>query len=245
VKEALLKEYRVWDVPTRIFHWVNFVTVLLLIFMGLIMLFKESIGISSVDAKIGLKAIHVMIGYVFVINLAIRLVWGFIGNPYSRWSNILPGKGFGEKLAGFKASLDKGEPQQFLGHNPIGRIAITLIMFSLIIMAVTGLIRAGTDIYYPPFGSHYQAQVAAEGVDPATIKPYDKTGVDADKAKALGEFKEPIGTLHLYISYFLMLLIFVHITAVVVAEIKEGEGLVSAMIHGRKLLSKEPEDFLG
>lgn len=38
----MLKEYKVWDEPTRIFHWVNFTTVILLIFMGLMMLFKSN-----------------------------------------------------------------------------------------------------------------------------------------------------------------------------------------------------------
>ena len=51
---SMLKEYRVWDAPTRIFHWVNFTTVLLLIFMGLMMLFKKDMGITSLDAKIAL-----------------------------------------------------------------------------------------------------------------------------------------------------------------------------------------------
>ena len=234
----MLKEYRVWDAPTRIFHWVNFTTVLLLIFMGLMMLFKKDMGITSLDAKITLKTIHVLIGYVFVLNLGVRVVWAFMGNRYARWFAMLPRRRF---LADVKDYL-AGEPKQYLGHNPLGRLAVTVMMISLLVMAVTGLVRAGTDIYYPPFGSIAAEYVAAEGVDPATLKPYDKTFVDAAKMKELSAFKGPFGEVHIYTSYFLMLLIFLHIFAVAHVEITEGGGLVSAMISGRKTLRKAPED---
>lgn len=235
----MLKEYRVWDAPTRIFHWVNFTTVLLLIFMGLMMLFKKDMGITSLDAKIALKTIHVLIGYVFVLNLVVRMGWAFVGNRFARWSRMLPGKRFFTDL---KVYLD-GEPKQYLGHNPLGRLAVTVMMASLLVMAVTGLIRAGTDIYYPPFGAIAAGYVAAEGVDPATLQPYDKTFVDEAKMKELSAFKGPFGEVHIYTSYFLMLLILLHIFAVAHVEITEGGGLVSAMISGRKTLKIDPEDF--
>jgi len=216
----MLKEYKVWDAPTRIFHWVNFTTVLLLIFIGLMMLFKKDMGITSLDAKIVLKTIHVLIGYVFVLNLVVRMGWAFIGNRYARWFAMLPGRRFLSDVKGYMA----GEPKQYLGHNPLGRIAITVMMVSLLVMAVTGLIRAGTDIYYPPFGSIAAEYVAAEGVDPSTLKPYDKTFVDQEKMAELKAFKGPFGEVHIYTSYFLMFLILLHIFAVVHVEITEGGG---------------------
>jgi len=243
VTEASIKQHKVWDAPTRLFHWVNFTTVLLLLLVGLLMIYKKDIGITSLDAKIAIKEIHVLIGYVFALNLLIRLAWGFIGNRFARWRNIVPGRGFGAVLSAYVASIKSGRPQQFLGHNPLGRLAVVLLMLMLVAQAVTGLVRAGTDVYYPPFGSIFAAQVAAEGVDPATLKPYDKTGVDAVKYKALSTFKEPFGEIHLYTAYALMALILLHILAVARAEISEGGGLVSAMISGRKTLSKEPEDL--
>ncbi len=239
----MLKQYKVWDAPTRVFHWVNFISVILLILVGTLMLYKKDLGIVSLDAKIAIKELHVVIGYVFVLNLMIRLIWGFIGNRFARWSAILPGAGFGNTVSAYIASIRRGEPQQFLGHNPLGRLAVVFMMLLLMSQAVTGLIRAGTDIYYPPFGSIFAAQVAADGVDPATIKPYDKTGTDATKYKALKEFKHIYGEVHYYTFFVLLAMILLHIFVVVRAEITEGEGLVSAMFSGRKILSKEPEDI--
>jgi len=238
----MLKEYKVWDAPTRIFHWVNFTTVILLIFMGLMMLFKKDIGIASLDAKIMLKTMHVVIGYVFVLNLAVRVVWGFVGNRFARWGSMLPGKGFVSELKGYLDSIRAGEPKQYLGHNPLGRLAVAVIMASLLVLAVSGLVRAGTDIYYPPFGSIAAGYVAAEGVDPGSLKPYDKTFVDAQKMKLLGDFKEPFGEVHVYTAYFLMFLIVLHILAVARIEIQQGGSLVSAMVSGRKVLGRDPED---
>jgi len=241
--EAILKRYKVWDAPTRIFHWVNFTTVLLLLLVGFLMLFKKDLGITGLEAKIAIKEIHVLIGYVFVLNLMIRLAWGFMGNRFARWSTLLPGKDFATSLFSYINSIRNGNPQQFLGHNPMGRLAVIALLLLLITQATTGLIRAGTDIYYPPFGSIFAAQVAAEGVDPATIKPYDKTGTDAAAYKELKAFKGIYGDIHIYAAYALLALIFMHIFAVVRDEITEGGGLVSAMFSGKKVLSKEPEDL--
>jgi len=237
-----LKLYKVWDLPTRLFHWINFTTIIGLIIFGLIMLYKKELGITSVEAKIGLKEVHVLIGYVFVLNLAFRILWGFIGNHFARWRTTLPGKGFLQSVRDYKTSLGTENPQQFLGHNPLGRLAVTLMLALLVVMAVTGLIRAGTDIYYPPFGAYVADYVAAPGTDPDSLVPYDPTGADAEKLDRLKAFKGPFGKVHIYTSYILMFIIVVHIAAVVLTEVREGGSLISAMFTGRKVLSGKPVD---
>ena len=242
MNDSQLKVYKVWDLPTRLFHWINFTAVISLIFFGMIMLYKKELGITSVEAKIGLKEVHVIIGYIFVLNLGFRLLWGFIGNRYARWRTILPGKGFLQSVQDYKASLGTGNPQQFLGHNPLGRLAVTVILLLLIVMAATGLIRAGTDIYYPPFGAYVAEYVAAPDTDPASLVPYNPTGTIAEKADRLKAFKKPFGIIHLYSAYILMFIIVVHIAAVVYTEVREGGGIISAMFTGRKVLSGKPVD---
>ena len=237
-----LRVYKVWDLPTRLFHWINFTAIIGLIIFGLIMLYKKELGITSVEAKIGLKEVHVLIGYVFVLNLAFRILWGFIGNHFARWRTTLPGKGFLQSVRDYKTSLGTENPQQFLGHNPPGRLAVTVMLALMVVMAVTGLIRAGTDIYYPPFGAYVADYVAAPGTDPDSLVPYDPTGVDAEKLDRLKAFKGPFGKVHIYTSYILMFIIVVHIAAVVLTEVREGGSLISAMFTGRKVLSGKPVD---
>ncbi|NOQ89526.1 MAG: cytochrome b/b6 domain-containing protein, partial [Gammaproteobacteria bacterium] len=113
----------------------------------------------------------------------------------------------------------------------------------LLTMAVTGLIRAGTDIYYPPFGSMVTDYPAEPGTDPDSILPYVATGTDKDKAATLKAFKSPIGKVHIYSSYVLMFMIIIHIFFVVRTEIREGGSLITAMFTGKKTLTKDPIDI--
>lgn len=240
--ESRINIYKAWDLPARLFHWINFICIILLSILGLIMLNKGAIGISGNEAKIGLKVLHVTVGYVFAVNLVFRLIWGFMGGRYSRWKTLLPGKNFRAELNSYKASKTAGEPQTFVGHNPKGRLSALVLLSLLTFMMVTGMIRAGTDIYYPPFGHFAASFVAAEGVSPSQIKPYDNTGTDAGKMAQLKAFKSPFGTIHIYGAYLLWLLVLIHIIAVVRAE-ASGEGtLISAMFSGKKHLPREPVD---
>ena len=234
--------YKAWDLPVRLFHWINFLCVLTLSFLGLIMLNKGAIGISGAEASIGLKTLHVLVGYVFVTNLVVRIVWGFIGSKYSRWSSLLPGKNFSQELKSYQASLKTGQAQTFIGHNPKGRISVIVLLLMLVVMMVTGLIRAGTDIYYPPLGGMFASQVAAEGVSPSAIKPYDKTGTDAGKLAQMQSFKKPFGVIHVYTAYVLWLLILLHIVAVIRTESTGESTMISAMFSGKKHLPREPAD---
>jgi cytochrome b len=239
---ATARPYQAWDLPTRLFHWINFLCVLTLSFLGLVMLNKGAIGISGTEASIGLKTVHVLVGYVFATNLLVRIVWGFIGGGYSRWSKLLPGRGFKQEIADFKASAKSGQPQTFIGHNPKGRVSVMFMLLLLMVMMVTGMVRAGTDIYYPPLGQIFASQVAAEGVPPSEIKPYDKTGTDADKLQKLQDFKGPFGEVHVYTAYILWLMILVHLVAVIRVELAGDGTLISAMFSGKKYLPREPSD---
>jgi len=235
-------EARVWDKSVRIFHWVNVIAVMGLLVMGFLMLYRKDLGIASLEARVMLKTVHVWIGYIFVANLSWRLLWGFVGGHYGRWSIIFPSRGFTAQLKTYIASIRTAKPQSFLGHNPLGRLAILFMFLLLLIQAVTGLVRAGTDIYYPPFGGQVLEYIAAPGVDVNSIQPYVKTGTDAESMEALKVFKKPFGVTHLYVAYILMLMIFLHVFIVIKTEIREGEGLISAMFTGKKQLRSPPVD---
>ncbi|HSH84783.1 MAG TPA: cytochrome b/b6 domain-containing protein, partial [Guyparkeria sp.] len=157
--------YRVWDRPVRVFHWVNFTSVLLLLSIGLIIYNGKALGISG-EAKVFLKTFHVWVGYVMALNLLWRYLWGFAANRYARWGALLPfGRGYFSELGAYLHSLLRGEPRRYLGHNPLGRLMVLALLALLTVQAVTGLVLAGTDIYYPPFGSWIAGWVAAPGVD--------------------------------------------------------------------------------
>ncbi len=238
-----LKAYFVWDANVRWFHWINVLCILGLVALGTVILNASALGVST-EGKILLKTVHVWIGYVFVINLLWRLIWAFIGGTHARWRSILPGgQGYRDELRAYIADFKSGRPRQYLGHNPLGRIAVTLLILMLIIQAITGLVLAGTDIFYPPIGAWIASWIAAPGVDPATLMPYAKETYNIAAYESMRAFRDPFITLHYYNFYALLGLIVLHIVAVVVTEIREGGNLISAMFSGKKMLSKIPADL--
>lgn len=238
-----LKQYHVWDRSVRIFHWVNVVCVTGLIGVGLVIFNNKVLGIST-DGKILLKTIHVYIGYVFVLNLGWRLVWTFLGNRYSRWQSIIPFTK--EHRASFKACLEgkKNNNRVFLlGHNPPGRIMVALLLLLLSTQAITGLVLAGTDIYFPPFGPTIAEWVAEDKNNLAEVKPYSKVNVNEESYKAMRDFRKPFINMHVYVFYTILGAIVLHIIGVVVSELRDRNGLVSAMFTGNKTSAKDPIDL--
>lgn len=234
-----LTEYKVWDRTTRIFHWLNMLSMLVLIACGVALLNAGAMGIPN-DGKILLKVVHVWAGYVFAINLTWRLIWAFIGGPFARWRALLPfGKGYGAALSAYVS----GQKTSYLGHNPLGRLAVTVLLIALTLQMVTGLVLAGTDIYYPPFGAMIAEWVAAPGVDPAAIMPYDRSMVDPDAFSEMRAFRRGYVQTHVANFYAILALVVLHVAAVVWTENKHGGSIVSAMFSGRKALAEKPEDL--
>jgi cytochrome b len=237
-----LKAYPAWDAGVRWFHWINLLCLLGLIAVGVVILNAKTLGIPN-DGKILLKTVHVLIGYVFAINLLWRLVWAFIGSPRARWRALLPGgHGYRDELRAYLSDVRAGRPRQYLGHNPLGRIAVTLLLVLLLVQAVTGLVLAGTDLFYPPVGALIARSIAAPGVDPGTLVPYAKEMYDAAAYEAMRTLRKPFITVHYYGFYLLLGLGVIHILAVVITELREGSNLISAMFTGRKVLSGPPAD---
>ncbi len=239
---AEFKSYTVWDVPTRWFHWINVLCIIGLSAVGLVILFAGDLGVPN-NGKALLKTVHVWIGYVFAANLIWRFVWAFLGNRHARWGSFLPGgRGYPGAVRRYLAALRAGHPQQYLGHNPLGRISVAVLLLLLLIQAVTGLVLAGTDLFYPPIG-HWIAQwVAAPGVDPASLLPYFPEMVDKTAWDSMRAFRKPFAVTHLYSFWTLVAVIAVHIAAVVITDMKEGGSIISAMFTGRKILTGRPAD---
>ena len=237
-----LKAYPAWDASIRWFHWINLLCMIGLIAVGVVILNAKLLGVST-DGKILLKTVHVWIGYVFAVNLLWRLVWAFVGGPLARWRAILPGgPGYMNEVRAYISDFIGGQPRQYIGHNPLGRIAVTLLLLMLLVQAISGLVLAGTDLFYPPIGSQIANWVAAPGVDPATLVPYAPAMYDEAAYEAMRAFRKPFITTHYYGFYVLLVFAIIHILAVVVTELREGGNLVSAMFTGKKTLSRPPSD---
>jgi Ni/Fe-hydrogenase 1 B-type cytochrome subunit len=239
-----LTEYRVWDRTQRVFHWVNFLAVLALAAIGTVILNADRLGIPNDPGVIALKTVHVYVGYAFIMNLLGRLVWAFIGGPFARWRALLPGGPmFGRRLVQFVKGFFAGHPPFYLGHNPLARILLSLLVLVLIVQGVTGIVLAGTDVYMPPFGGTMREWVAGATHDPALVRPYASDTVNTQAYADMRAFRAPIVETH-ELTYFLLLaLIVIHIAAAILAEFREGGTIISAMFTGRKIHESDPIDL--
>ena len=241
-----LKYYSVWDRTTRWFHWLNVICIIGLIGVGIVILNNKMLGVSG-DGKILLKTVHAYIGYVFILNLAWRLVWGFLGNKYVQWKALLPiGKAYWQSVSEYIAGAKAGDTPQYLGHNPIAKLMVTFLFLLLVTQATTGLVLAGTDLYLPPFGHEIAEWVTGAGEEHdkiANLKPGSKDDVDSEAYAEMRAFRKPFITTHVYVFYTLLITIVLHIAAVIVTEVKEKNGLISAMFTGKKVASKVPVDL--
>jgi len=115
-----MKRILVWDVPTRVFHWL-----LALSFVGAYVTAESE----------RYRDIHVVLGYTLLGLLAFRLLWGFFGTRYARFRSFLfkPGE-----IASYFFSLFKAKPAHYVGHNPLGSVAIWLLLGLGITTGVTG-----------------------------------------------------------------------------------------------------------
>lgn len=228
----------VWSRKIRFFHWINVVAIFLLIAIGTIILNGKMLGVSS-EGKVLLKTVHVIVGYVFASNLIFRLILGFVGKSYERWHKILPfNKGFKSELIEFK----QGKKLAYKGHNPAGKLMVLALLSLMTVQMISGLVIAGTDIYYPPFGHYFAESIAIDKDNLAAIKPYSKENVDEAAYQAMREIRKPFITAHVYAFYCFLFLIPLHIIGVIIAERREKSALVSAMVNGYKYLPKNNTD---
>jgi Ni/Fe-hydrogenase 1 B-type cytochrome subunit len=244
-EEFSVKVYSVWDRSIRVFHWLNVICVTGLIFVGVAILYSKNLGVSS-DGKILLKTVHVYIGYVFAVNLVWRWFWMWVGSRYSKWYSFFPyGKIYVRSFFRQLREMKTDKTAQYAGHTPIGRLMVSILLILLTGQAITGLVLAGTDLYFPPFGGLIADWVAISSEDSGfftNLKPGFHEKIDEASFKEMREFRKLFIETHVFVFYALLAAIFVHIAAVVIIEIKEKSNLISAMITGKKKLNTKPVD---
>lgn len=111
---------RIWDLPTRLFHWLLAACVIGLVITG----------------NVGGNAMvwHFRLGYAVLTLLLFRLVWGFAGGYWSRWSRLA-------LTPGQVLSYLRGQsPTAWAGHNPLGSWSVVLMLLWLLLQVSTGLV---------------------------------------------------------------------------------------------------------
>lgn len=190
---------RVWDVSVRIFHWSLVISFTIAYLTG-----EE------------LELVHAYAGYVVLALLCYRVVWGFVGSRYARFSSFLFSPA--ETMSYIKNVLG-GKAKRYLGHNPAGSVMVFVLLISLSITVWTGL------ELYAIEGKGPLADNAITLISTARADSHENGGSSAE------EFWEEI---HEVASNFTLVMVFLHILGVLFSGKMHKENLVKAMITGRK-----------
>jgi cytochrome b len=117
---AQATKVRVWDIPTRIFHW----TLVFLVFF------------CWLTQEKGWMELHFLAGEAILALVLFRIAWGFAGSQTSRFASFL--KHPMEALHHLK-DLRKREPDTELGHNAAGGWMVLGLLGLLLLQVASGM----------------------------------------------------------------------------------------------------------
>lgn len=111
---------RVWDLPTRFFHWALVTCVVGLVISG--------------NLGGGAMTWHFRFGYGVITLLMFRAIWGFVGGHWSRFASFVytPSQIMGYLRTG-------GDAQHSVGHNPLGSLSVFALLAMLLLQVTSGM----------------------------------------------------------------------------------------------------------
>lgn len=118
---------RVWDPFVRVFHWSLVSTVVL----------------NQWVLEEGERP-HRWLGYAAAVLVLLRVVWGFIGPRYARFSDFWPTP---TRLRHHLRAWFQGDEIHVSGHNPLGALMMLALMLLVLLLALTGWLQ-GTDRFW-------------------------------------------------------------------------------------------------
>ncbi|HEX8900357.1 cytochrome b/b6 domain-containing protein [Vitreimonas sp.] len=126
---------RVWDLPTRVFHWALVALLAVSWFSG--------------GEEGGAATLHRYAGEAIAGLIVFRILWGFIGNERARFADFAAGPG---AIIQHLGDLFRDQPKRHLGHNPLGGVAIFALLAIVSALVITGLFSGGDEMAGPFVG---------------------------------------------------------------------------------------------
>jgi cytochrome b len=194
----------VWDILVRLFHW------------SLVASFIVAYLTNEED-----NPWHIYSGYLVLGLIVFRLIWGFVGSKYARFSNFVCAPA---TVIDYIQRARADQAPHYLGHNPLGGWMILALLASLLVVTLSGL-----KVY--EIEEDKEAAVASSthfSLITAAKAEQEGTGEADDNEE---EFWEEI---HEVSSNFMLFLIVLHIVGVVLSSRLHKENLVIAMLTGKK-----------
>jgi cytochrome b len=118
--EVKTEKVKIWDAPVRIMHWLIALT-----FAGAYLTAESETW----------RLLHITLGYTMAGLMGLRVIWGFLGSRYARFSEFVRGP---KAIGSYLRSLVRREPIHYIGHNPGGAVAIMLLLVAGLALGGSG-----------------------------------------------------------------------------------------------------------
>ncbi len=222
MNNAAIQRVYVWQLPVRLYHWVNALAVLILCATGYLIGNPVALQMSA-EASFSywfgtVRFIHFVAAFVFFFNFVYRIYWGFAGNEYANWHNfILVTKQKWQEIKHVLA-VDilqaKGKPLESIGHNALAGLTYFISFLAFLFQCMTGfgMYAAMSDSWLPQMF--------------AWIVPLMG-----------GDFA--VRQWHHFMMWFFIIFSMVHVYLVFYHDYVEGRGVTSSMVGGWKFIEKE------
>jgi cytochrome b len=201
----------VWDPFVRIGHWA-----LVAAFAVAYLTAEEETGSTNV--------LHVWGGYVIGAIVILRVLWGFVGPRYARFSDFICGP-----LTALRYLVDliAGRGRRYLGHSPAGGAMVIALLLCLAGTVATGVVA---------YGERGSGPLAVGGAVIATADHAEETEARGGTLEGQGSKGEKsiVGELHGALANVTLALVILHVLGVGVASYAHRENLVTSMLSGRK-----------
>lgn len=211
IKEAA--RVAVWDPVVRYGHWL------------LVIAFAIAYLSSEEESANGPDLLHVWGGYVVGAIVVLRVIWGFVGPHYARFSAFACGP---VSALRYLVALLRGTAQRYLGHSPAGGAMVIALLVFLAGTVATGLVA------YGEIGKGPLARAGTSTPAHAAVVPAPANGATNGEAREAGREESGFAELHSTLANITLALVILHILGVGLASVVHRENLVAAMITGRK-----------
>lgn len=229
--EAIQKTYDfkrvlVWELPVRIFHWLNAICITVLAVTGFIIADPPAImsNAEAIDSYwFGtVRAVHFITAYIFFVNALARIYWAFRGNYYSNWRAFIPYSKRSRDNIKHVLKVDvllQNEEKEVLknisvGHNYVASLSYIFLFVLAVVQILTGFgLYAPTSGWWLPKMFSWVPHLLGDEMITRTI--------------------------HHIATWLFIIFTLVHVYLVIYHDWLEGRGESSSMFSGYKFVRKE------
>lgn len=212
----------VWQIPVRLYHWINALAVTVLAVTGYLVGNPPALQSAS-EASYGfwfgtVRFLHFAAAFIFFFNFLFRIYWGFVGNRFAKWDQFIPLKRSQWKEMLHVLCLDVlqfcKEPIKSIGHNSLAGLTYFLTFVAFLFQAATGFGM------YSAMSHSWIANIFA------WVVPLMG-----------GDFA--VRQWHHMMMWFFIIFSMIHVYLVFYHDYVEGRGTISSMAGGWKFIEKD------